>query len=266
MQVGNVRFGTSGSPLVLSATYAKSEFIGKGQNGLALFDAAGARHDLTTAQGLTVELQKRGPLNVTLRYSGRMALDATYSAPFVIVMEMPNSKSWVKMAAAVQDPGRRVRRIVFDSPLAFGAHPWTWDFGTENNTYGAFRNPADAVLLTQTVNAKGPAGWTVQTATQGGLGPYEASATGRSQTAGGWGHLLDARGAVAFAIDRFAKDPGTYAIALNGQGHASFAFAPAQPATEHRLTVYQHFVTTPVPIGAATNPTAMLNPLGVVIK
>ena len=31
--------------------------------------------------------------------------------------------------------------------------------------------------------------------------------------------------------------------------------------TQHRLTVYEHFVATPVAIGAATNPMAMLTPL-----
>jgi hypothetical protein len=54
--------------------------------------------------------------------------------------------------------------------------------------------------------------------------------------------------------------------AVEGQGQAVFGHAPAQPKTEHRLMVYQHFVTTPVAIGAATNPTAMLNPLLVKVQ
>jgi hypothetical protein len=266
IQVGNVRFAKSGSPLVLSASYVKSEFIGKGANGLAVVDAAGARHDLSTAQQLSVELQKRGPLSVVVRYAGRLPFDAGYSASFAVVLEMPNSKSWVKMSATVQDPGRRVRRIAFDSPLAFTAFPWTWDFATDSNTYGAFRSATDAAVLTQTVTTKGAAGWMVETGAEDKLQPYERSVGGRSPLANGWGHVLDARGAVAFAVDRFGRDPGTYSIALNGHGQATFSFAPAQPATEHRLTVYQHFVSTPVPIGAATNPTAMLNPIRVEIK
>jgi hypothetical protein len=266
IQVGSIRFAKSGAPLVLSASYVKSEFIGKGANGLTVVDGTEARHDLSTAQQLSVELQKRGPLSAVVRYTGRLPFDAGYSASFVLMIDMPNSKSWVKMSATVQDPGRRVRRIVFDSPLAFTAFPLTWDFGTENNTYGAFRNAADAAVLTQTVTAKGAAGWMVETGAEGKLQPYERSVAGRSPLANGWGHVLDARGAVAFAVDRFGRDPGTYSIALNGQGRATFSFAPAQPATEHRLTVYQHFVSTPVPIGAATNPTAMLSPLRVEIK
>ena len=68
------------------------------------------------------------------------------------------------------------------------------------------------------------------------------------------------------ATDRFGAEPGTYSIALNGQGQAVFRFAPAQPAPHHRLTVYEHFVAAPVLIGAATSPTAMLNPLVVSVK
>jgi hypothetical protein len=35
---------------------------------------------------------------------------------------------------------------------------------------------------------------------------------------------------------------------------------------ELKLTVYQHFVPTPVPIGAATSPASMLNPLKVATR
>ena len=62
------------------------------------------------------------------------------------------------------------------------------------------------------------------------------------------------------------RKPGSYAVSLNGEGQAVFSVTPAQPKTAHRLTVYQHFVATPVAIGAATNPTAMLNPLVVKVN
>jgi hypothetical protein len=264
IQAGNLRFGTRGSPLVQSAAYVKSEFIGSGPNGLAVVDAAGVRHDLSSAAPLSVEIVKRGPLNATVRYRGQFPIDAGYAAPFVILLEAPNSKSWLKMSAVVDDPARRLRRIVFDSPLALGAHPWTWDFATPNGTYGAFRAPTDTAVLLQTVNEKGAAGWTVNTGTEGEtLRAYETSADGASK---GTGHLVGARAAVAFGIDRFGQNPGVYRVGLNGQGQANFSFEPSSPATEHRLTVYQHFVSTPVPIGAATSPAAMLAPLGVSVQ
>jgi hypothetical protein len=85
--------------------------------------------------------------------------------------------------------------------------------------------------------------------------------------------VQDARGAVAFAIDGVGRTAGTYTVSLDGQGQTSFAFAPGQrtpplPAQrrQHRLTVYQHFVSTPVAIGAATSPASMLSPLAVDVK
>ena len=41
--------------------------------------------------------------------------------------------------------------------------------------------------------------------------------------------------------------------------------APAKPAVHPQLAIYQHFVATPVPIGAVTSPVSMLNPLMVTI-
>jgi hypothetical protein len=261
IQVGSIRFGRNGSPLVVAANYVKMNFIASGRNGISVTDMAGNQHDLSSAQDLKLEVVKRGPLKVVLRYSGRLPVD---QSSFVVTMEMPNSKSWLKMSAVVQDPSRRIRSVAFDSPLAFSALPLTYDFGTENGTYGALRNATDTAVLTQTVNQKGPAGWIVRTGAQGGqLNDYESSPGGRAR---GWGHLLDARGAVAFGFADFAREPGTYRMALSGSGQASFSFEPSRPAAEHRLTVYQHFVSTPVPIGAATSPTAMLSPLKVDVK
>jgi hypothetical protein len=265
IQVGNVKFGKSGSPLILSASY-RGELIGQGPNGLAIIDSSGGRHDLSAARSLKVDLVKGGPLNVVVRYSGRMPIDGTYAVPFTLTCEMPNSKSWIKTSAVVEDQAARVRDIIFETPLAFGEKPWIWDFSTENGTYGVFRNATDAALLTQTVDAGGTNGWSIQTGTQAEPRPYESSTAGRARAAAGWGHILDAKAAVAFAIDRFASAAGTYTISLNGQGQAVFRFAPAPGATEHRLTVYEHFVVTPVPIGAATSPTAMINPLAVSVK
>ena len=64
--------------------------------------------------------------------------------PVEILIEMPSSKSWVKLAATVRDPSRRVRDIAIETPLAFGAMPILWDFGTDSGTYGVFRNPGDS--------------------------------------------------------------------------------------------------------------------------
>jgi len=257
VQVGTVKFLKSGSPLIASATYG-GERIGSGPNGLALTDNKGQRHDLSSAMNPRLEIVRPGPVTVGLRYTAALPIEAGYAVPIEILIEMPSSKSWVKLAATVRDPSRRVKDLSIETPLAFGAMPILWDFGTDSGTYGVFRNPTDAVLLTQTRNASG-GNWKIETSSQGQpRRPYETSAGTRVKVASGWGHLQDAKAAVAFAVEGFGRDEGTYFAALDGKGQAAFRYVPAEPATEHHLTVYQHYVTTPVAIGAATNPTSML--------
>ena len=255
IQVGNIRFNKSGSPLVASVKY-RDEAIAPGPNGLVVTDAAGATHDLTSASGLTVEIVKRGPLSVVVRYAGSIALNAGSIAPFVLTVDMPNSKSWVKISAIVNDPDRRVRDIALHTPLALGAQPWVWDFGTTRWTYGALRNPTDSVAM----HHSGVGDWMVSTGPKGRLQPYETSTADRA-TFGGWGHVQGAKEVVAFAIEGMPARRGTYDVAIDGEGQTSFRFAAAAPQPQHELIVYEHFVSTPVQIGAATSPATILSPL-----
>jgi len=265
IQVGNVKFGKNASPLIASANY-RGEYMGTGANGLGIIDAAGTRHDLANVQGLKVELVKRGPLVAVIQYTGRVAIDGSYDVPFAITCEMPSSKSWVRTSASVTDSAKRLKGLTLSTPITLGDKPWLWDFGSPNGTYGSMRTPADVAMLSQIVDPKGANSWTVRTAAQGQLGPYESSTAARGTTVAGWGHLYDATRAVAFGIDKFATEPGTYTISLYGEGLAVFGVTPAQPRIDHQLTVYEHFVSTPIPIGAVTSPTAMLNPLVVSVK
>jgi hypothetical protein len=262
VQVGSVRFSKSGAPLIASAAY-RGEGIAPGSNGITVTDTAGQRHDLSTATQPMLTLVKPGPLAVALRYTAMLPLDAGYNVPIDLRIEMPSSKTWVKLSATARDPGRRVRDLAIDLPLAFGEAPWLWDFGTDSGTYGVIRNPADGVVLTQRVNATGASGWSVETVAAGQRRAYESSAGSRPKLASGWGHLQDAKAAVAFAVEQFGREQGAYSISLDGRGQTSFRFVPTEPATQHHLTVYYHFVATPIAIGAATNPMAMLTPLSV---
>ena len=82
-----------------------------------------------------------------------------------------------------------------------------------------------------------------------------------------WGHIQDTKEAVAFALEsRADQADGSWNIKLEGSGQLAFSYATAFPATEHRMTVYEHFVTTPVQIGAATSPSAILSPLTVTVE
>jgi len=259
VQVGTVRFGKNGAPLIVSANYG-GERIAPGMNGIEIADASGAVHDLSAAVSMKMEIVKRGPLLAEVRYSGQLPVAGGRDARFVITADMPSSKAWVRISIVVDDPDKRVRTLALRTPLLFAALPLVWDFGTGGWTYGALRAATDAVDLTETVDARRAAQWTVR------LGPAEkeqlyATSGAGSPPASGWGHVQDAKAAVAFVVEQFGRRPGTSSILFDGSGHLTFRLTPAQPATAHTLTVYEHFVSTPVQIGAATSPDAILSPL-----
>ena len=259
VQVGNIRFNKSGSPLVASVKY-RDEAVAMGVNGLTVTDASGGAHDLTTAENVKAEIIKRGPLVVALRYTGSFRLERDVRAPFSMVVEMPNSKSWVKLQASVDDPARSVRGVAFNVPLALGPFPWVWDFGTTRWTYGSMRAATDSVIMSDTVAPTGAGTWTVS---NGPKGREVAAETSGPDGAGfgGWGHVQGAKEVVAYAVEGVRTRPGTYRIAIDGSGQTMFQFTPSTPQSRHALTVFTHFVSTPVQIGAATSPAAILSPL-----
>jgi hypothetical protein len=279
IQAGNIKFNKRGVPLILSANY-RGEFIGKGDNGLFVTDTTGVRHGLASAQSLTVTLLKRGPLVVAIRYEGNLPIGAGPGVPFLVALEMPNSKSWLKWTVDVHDPDKRVKSIDIATPFAFGGYPWLWDLGTESDSYGAIRNATEGMSFTQ-VAGPVPAGkalpnWRIETRVQGAMRVYETSQRPfeRGDVAQGWGHFQGSTAAVAFAIGRFGalerfeqpeERAGTHTISFDGQGQASFSFAKNGSSPYHRLVVYQHFVSTPVPIGAVTSPASMVQPPTVTI-
>jgi hypothetical protein len=262
VRIGNITFSRSGSPLITSVKY-RDEAIGTGPNGLLVVDQTGTTHDVSSARDIALDIVKRGPLVASLRYSGALPLDQNASVRFTVDVEMPSSKSWVKLSAHVDDPARRVREIAFATPLALGPLPWTWDFGTTRWTYGSMRNAADRVVMSSS-SAATTTPWTVIGGPQGREQTYEIGPAGT--TFGGWAHLQGAREVAAFAIDRAPAFNGTTRVTFDGAGHAEFALAPGRPVTRHDLAVYEHFVASPVQIGAATGPAAILSPLSVSVK
>src|SRR5438552_2564149 len=103
VQVGPMKFSRSGVPLVASVAY-RGEGIGHGRNGVTVTDAAGKRHDLGAARAPKLEVQKHGPLLAVVKYSAALLIDESYATPVEVLMEMPNSKSWLKMIVTVRDP------------------------------------------------------------------------------------------------------------------------------------------------------------------
>ena len=259
IQVGAMRFNKSGSPLVASVKY-RDEVIGMGSNGLSVKEASGAAHDLTTAENVRAEIVKRGPLVVVVKYSGMIHLDKDARAPFSLTVEMPNSKSWVKLQASVDDPTLAIRDLAINLPLTFGAFPWVWDFGTSRWTYGSMRAATDSVILSDTVGASGSGEWTVSSGPKGRESATETSGADNASF-GGWGHIQGGKEVVAYAVEGVKTRRGTYRIAIDGTGQTTFQLTPPAPQARHELNLYAHFVSTPVQIGAATSPAAILSPL-----
>lgn len=263
--VGKLKIAKSGSPLLSSVSF-RGEGIGTGANGLTVTDTNGKRYDLSKAQNPSLEVVRNGPLLVVVKYTASIPLDETTTVPVELLMEMPNSKTWLKTTATVTDRGRRLKDIAIERPYAWSGFPVLWDFGTDSGTYGVFRAAADQITLTQTVGASGASGWKIESGPLNQRRVLETAGGARSKNANGWGHLQDSKAAVAFAFARFGRDAGTYTIAFTGAGQSTFRFAPAAPPSQHQVTLYEHFVATPVAIGAATNPTAMLTPLSVTVE
>ena len=263
LQVGKVRFARQPAALLQSVAFGR-EIAGDGLNAMSVSDAGGTTYLLDG--DVTVEIVEPGPLRVRIRYTGKLRLAGDYAVPFTITVEAPNSKSWVRYDARVEDPRRQIREIALSTSFRFGAFPWTWDFGTGSWSYGAFRNTADSAVLTQIVGSAGSADWQIATGPVGHEQLYERAAGERPARAEGWGHVQGVDRTLAFAVDGFGRAAGQYTIALDGHGQLAFRFAPAQASDVHALSVYQHYVASPVSVGAATSPVAMASPLLVTIE
>jgi len=265
IEIGSVRLHRLGSPLFASVAY-RNELIGAGRNGITITERSGIRRDAREIVWEPVELVKSGPIMVLARYRGRLMLSGGNPADIVLDVEMPNSKSWVKLSATVSDPGSRVGDLAFETPLALGNFPWTWDFATPNHTYGAFRDPTGSAIFTRTVDAEGEVTWLVRAGAAGSEQAYEQGEPGDVDATRTWAHFIGADEAVAFAVETRPETPGTLTVWLAGAGQTTVSFRSAEPATEHALTVYEHFVAKPVPIGAATSPASVLSPLTVTVE
>jgi len=263
LQVGKVRFGRQPAALLQSVAFGH-EIVGSGLNAFSVTGADGV--DYLLGGEASVDIAKAGPLAVQIRFAGSVQLSPDYSAPFTITLDVPNTKSWVRFSAAIEDPARRLRTISLHSSFALGPFPWVWDFGTGSWSYGAFRGADDSAVLRQIVGTANSTDWQISTGPQGREQLYERAAGPRPARVEGWGHLQDASRAVAFAIEDFGRAPGDHTIALDGKGQLAFRFAPMESAGRLTLSVYEHYVASPVQIGAATNPVAMSSPLIVTVE
>jgi hypothetical protein len=265
IEVGPVQVNKGGYTLVAGVAY-RDQIIAAGRNGLTIVERSGIRRDPREISWRSVELRKSGPLRVLLRYEGTLPLSGGSEAELTLDVDMPNSKSWLQLSVTASDPDAKIGDIGFETPFDLGAYPWTWDFATPTGTYGAFRDPTGSAIFTRTLDAQGSVQWEVRS---GAAGSEQAHEVGGPIVDGGaatWAHLSGPDEAVAFAVSEDTGQPGSISMWLTGVGQTTVTFRSAEPTTEHAFTVVQHYVGTPVPIGAATSPASILSPLAVTVE
>jgi hypothetical protein len=221
----------------------------------------------------TVRIVSGGPVNTVVELSGAFAA-AGERFPYRLTMAQPNSKSWFDAVLEVEDPRREILAVTLTVPYLVERDPVLYDFGVGSWLYGTLRagqaarleileKPAWRVL---TVAAEpGPAFFPAQPEPRS---IYAAASPGQPR-AEGWAHLIDgAQGGRAVGFGSPDLAPGGAvrhgAIRVTAAGDASITwwFGSRQP---RRVRALYHHVGDPVPVTAATSPTAMLNPLRVTL-
>ena len=265
--VGNLKFSKSGSPQLASVSYRGEGIASTGQNGLTVTDTNGRRLDLSKAQGARLEVVKGGPLMVMLHYTAALPIDETTSVPVDLLLEMPSTKSWLKTTATVIDRFRKLKDIAIERPVRVVRIPGAVGFRHRHRQPTAYsrRRQTTSSSRRPPRRADRPAGRSR---------PDRPTSAGRSrcrQARGtrsprGWGHLQDAKAAVAFAFARFGRDAGTYSIALSGGGQATSGSLPRARRASRRSCCTSISSPRPWQIGAATNAAAMLTPPTVLVE
>ena len=95
--------------------------------------------------------------------------------------------------------------------------------------------------------------------------PYARATGPRAAPAEGWAHVFDRERCTALAVCGFGLQERDR-IAIEAGGGLTFTRMFRQASRDERpcLHFFLHFVPTPVQLGAATSPQAMLAPLEVV--
>jgi hypothetical protein len=256
-----------------SVRNARLEFIRTGQPSRGLSLQARAR-DVQVPLGTKGVVTRQGPIAVGLRYAGTVTVPGGQPLRSVVDLTFPNSKSWVEARWSVNDPEGLVAMMGVDVPLLVEGAPTLIDLGASDTVYGQIRG--DEWMTLKAGRRPGePApssSWEVfkvQPGSAVGAEARFAAAPPRGAAAEGWAHVIDRSRCTAVAVAGFGS-PWYDEITTRADGRVELqrwfartgeGAAPVEGPKS--LTFWLHFVTTPVQVGAATSPQAMLAPLKV---
>jgi hypothetical protein len=245
----------------------KTEYLRPGSSGLLI--RGKDKEDHPAGAMKKPRVTRTGPFATALLLEGTEAL-AGGSVKSTAEMEFPRTKSWVRVAWAVEDPEGQVAGLGAELLLNLEGTPTLIDFGAGSNVYAALRE-GQAASLRAGGFGKVPEPWETLVGPARALKPYVVAPGKDGPPAEGWAHVMDKKRCTAVAVEGFAAAGQEAEIRAGADGRLRLGrtFAPAGgevPKGTKRLTFWLHFVGMPVQVGAATSPQAMLAPLRVEVR
>jgi hypothetical protein len=212
---------------------------------------------------------RQGPFAASLHFEGNVDLPGGGPSATSADLTFPSSKSWVETAWRLEDPLGVVAGMRVELQLKVEPAPTLVDFGAADTVYGVLRDRERMIL--EAGDAPGLAGlgrpWVVRKGPVGNLAPFALASRLDAASAEGWAHVMDESRCTALALARFGRESrDRIEIEANGRVQICREFVGAVAAPTHgpkALACWFHFVQTPVQVGAATSPQAMLAPLEV---
>jgi hypothetical protein len=241
-------------------------YVRAGAPGFRIGRLDGSRTVLGAGRTMTTLISRQGPMAVALRSTG-----TTDDVASTIEITVPHSKSWIQVEWTCADPSGSVAALGFELDLLLEAVPTVVDLGAGSTVYGQVK-PGERMELVAGTSGESPTkpapAWSVLKGDGKSLGVLAAAAPGGPGRAEGWAHVMDARRCTAVAVAGFGVGAARDRLAISGEGRLTierdFAAEGAKPMKGPKsLAFWLHFVPTPVQVGAATSPQAILAPLRV---
>jgi hypothetical protein len=253
-----------------SVRNARLEFVGEGTSGFMIMRKGGT--NAPVGEAVRASVAREGPIAIALRFERAVPLSAEHTVNSLAMLTFPNSKSWVETNWTVDDPEGWVPEMAVELDLVIEGSPTLVDFGAGSMVYGQIKDDESMELNAGEVSA-GPGAapaWTVRQGKPDSLSTFAVAPKEGlgSAPAEGWAHVIDRSRCTAIAVAGFGRGRGTRdQIKVDAKGRVqlrrSFDRAGEPVKGLKMLKFWFHFVTTPVQVGAATSPQAMLAPLKV---
>jgi len=257
--------------LLRSVRAAKGEFLRADSTGLSFLARDGTVRSLSsTSPG---RIAKRGPIACRLRWDLESVAGEGRSIRSIVELEIPRSKSWVRVDWSLADSQGVVRGFGAEVHLRLDGDVAFADFGADSLVYAALPRGQGASfragLPTLAHRLGGKPFWEILRGPEGKLEPYAPSGLTGLRTVEGWAHLMDPERCTAAAVADFAKltldriDVRQDGRCRIWREHLTEDASRSTGSGTKSLRFWLHFVDFPPHVGAVTSPQSMAAPLEV---